>query len=421
MKLLNHTLLYLSASLLLIIGVWAVVFYFSMMDEVYDSIDDGLDNYKILIIQKARNDSSTLIKSQFDESNYSITEIPKQTAWAMSERYADTLMYMENEKDFEPVRMLTTVFSMENGQFYQLKIISSMVEEDDLIEDLFYALIWLYAAIIVTIIFTNTFLLKKVWKPFYLLLSQLKNFNLSSTPLFEPPKTKVEEFKNLNETIVTLLNKNIEVFNSQKQFIENASHELQTPLAISINKIELMLESNSLTEEQAETIADVINHLERLTRLNKSLLLLSKIENKQFKEDELVNFNELIKQQLKDFSEIVEFKNIKITCNEHGIFKHYGNNDLSMILMTNLLKNAIIHNVNGGEIDIDITSDTLSISNTGRAEALNHEKIFSRFYKSTEKKNSTGLGLAIVKTISDWYKLNIRYSFNGKHTMTLQK
>ncbi len=420
MKLVNHTLLYVSGALFLIIGVWAVIFYYSMLDEVYDSIDDGLDNYKMLIIQKAGSDSTILKKNTFEESNYSIMPISREQALHAVERYSDTLMYMQNEEDFEPVRILSTVFSIKDA-YYKLDVISSMVEEDDLIEDLTYYLVFLYLALLVSIYLLIFFILRRTWKPFYTLMHRLRHFNLKQPKPLEVPETKVSEFKELNKTILELLKNNIEVYNSQKQFIENASHELQTPLAISINKIELLLEENDPGEEKARVLGDVIRTLERLTRLNKSLLLLTKIENRQFATEEETDFNELIRQQLADFSELLEFKQISVQLHETGHFKQGFHKDLAFMLVSNLLKNAITYNIPGGEIRIAIDGNGICVKNTGVTQALDRERIFNRFYRSTTHQNSTGLGLSIVKAITDLYHLQVSYTFDGMHEFVLRK
>lgn len=420
MKLVNHTLLYLSGALFLIIGVWAVIFYYSMLDEVYDSIDDGLDNYKMLIIQKAGNDSTILKKNTFEESNYSIMLISRERALQSVERYSDTLMYMQNEEDFEPVRILSTVFNIGN-RYYKLDVISSMVEEDDLIEDLTYYLVFLYLALLVSIYLLIFFILRRTWKPFYTLMLRLRHFNLKQPKPLEVPETNVSEFKELNKAILDLLKNNIEVYNSQKQFIENASHELQTPLAISINKIELLLEESDLGEEKAQALSDVIRNLERLTRLNKSLLLLTKIENRQFTNEEEVDFNELMTQQLSDFSELLEFKQISVQLHEDGHFRKGFNKDLAFVLVSNLLKNAISYNVPQGEIHVEINAGSIRIKNTGASQALDSGRIFNRFYRSDTHKNATGLGLSIVSAIADLYQLNVSYSFDGMHQFMLRK
>lgn len=420
MRLLNYTLFYISAALLLIIGTWAVIFYFSMLDEIYDSIDDGLDNYKMLVIQKAQADSSVLRKPVFDESNYQVREITPAEGAAHREVYADTLMYMQNEQKMEPVRLLITAFS-QNGKFYELKIISSMVEEDDLIEDLLYYILILYVIIIASVMVINNFVLRRVWQPFYELLSRLRRFSLKKGETFRPPATRVVEFTALNDTIVQLLHKNVELYESQKQFIENAAHELQTPLAISINKLELMAEEQELNEEQARSLSEVIASLERLTRLNSSLLLLSKIENRQFPKEAQVELNGILKKQLSEFAELIAFKEITVSLHETGAFTQLMNADIAMVLVTNLLKNAIAHNRPGGTLHVEIGPQAFAITNSGQTEMLDKEKIFTRFYKTAGKTGSTGLGLAIVKTICDTYSLNIAYLFDGRHSFRLSR
>jgi signal transduction histidine kinase len=418
MKLLNHTLKYLSIALFVIISVWAAIFYINMLDEVYDSLDDGLDNYKILIIKRAGEDSSIVTKNNFAESNYEIREIPANAALTLRDSHRDTLMYTLNEQDFEPFRMLTSAFALQ-GRYYELKVISSMVEEDDLIEDLLYSLIWLYVALIVSIVVVNNFLLRKTWKPFYALLEQLKQFKLGKSHVIQPADTPVREFNELNEAVGLLISRSLEAYNGQKQFIENASHELQTPLAISINKLELLSEKEGLEETHLIAIGQVIQTLERLTRLNKSLLLLSKIENKQFQQNEEVDINAVFTSLIHEFTDFADYKNVRITLEENGSLKAGMNKNLAEIFITNFIKNAIVHNRLNGLVRITINPSSFSIYNTGTDTALDQEKVFQRFQKNSDEKNTTGLGLAIVKAIGDLYKLSIGYHFENGHHMTV--
>lgn len=416
MKLLNHTTKYLSLALLVIIGVWAVVFYFNMLDEVYDSLDDGLDNYKLLIINKAQKDSTVLYKTEFEESNYSIRELPKSAALQVHDMYKDTLMYMINEEDFEPVRILTTAFER-NGKYYQLKVISSMVEEDDLISDLLSAIIFLYLAMLVSILIFNNILLKQIWKPFYHLIDELKVFRLGKDKLIHTKRSSVEEFQLLNETVESLIRRTLDTYNSQREFIENASHELQTPLAISINRLELLAEKNSLSEPDMNAVSSVIQTLERLTRLNKSLLLLSKIENRQFPDDATVTLNEVVKITAAEFEDFAAFKNVTLSVVEKGVLQKKMHADLAQILVANLIKNAIVHNIAGGSVEIQITSTDLTVTNTGKESELDAEKVFDRFHKETKEGHATGLGLAIVKAIVSLYGMKILYSYRKAHVM----
>ena len=420
MKLINHTLSYLAVVLFLVIGIWAVIFYFKMLTEIYDSIDDGLENAKLLILENVVRDSTTLHKTAFGESNYAIRELMVSEAGEIRDTYFDSTLYMRNEDENEPVRILRTAFHAPNKRFYELVIFSSMVEEDDLIEDLLYAIIVLYLVLLVSVLLINNVLLKKVWKPFYTLLAELKTFRLGSHTAFTAPITEVSEFKELNNTVEALLSRNIETFNSQKQFIENASHELQTPLAISINKLELLLEKNSFDVNQVAYIASIITMLERLTRLNKSLLLLSKIENKQFSETSNINLNTLVKTMLESFRDLSDFKSVIVEVTEHDTNYVKMNADLAEILISNLLKNAIIHNVEGGKVLIVIGRSDLLIKNTRTGGALDNARIFNRFYKNSDKKDTTGLGLSIVKSITDLYGISISYSSEDGHVFKIK-
>ena len=161
MKLINHTLTYLSVAFFFVIGVWAIIFYFNMLDEIYDSIDDGLENSKILIIQNVQSDTSLIRRTSFKESNYEIQEVSAERALRVRDVYMDSTLYMVNEKDYEPVRILKSVFRLQNGKYYELHIFSSIVEEDDLIEDLLYSLIWLYIILLASVLLINNVLLKK--------------------------------------------------------------------------------------------------------------------------------------------------------------------------------------------------------------------------------------------------------------------
>ena len=418
MKLLNYTSVYFSIALLVIISIWAAVFYYTMLIEIYDSIDDGLDNQKGLVIQKAATDSSILHKNNFDESDYAINEIPAGMAVNLHDTYIDTMMFMQNEKSDEPVRLLKTVF-LQNGKYYELQVATSMVEEDDLVKQLFISILWLYFGLVLSIVVFNNFLLKKIWQPFYQLLKHLKKFRLDKPEPVEPIKTKVDEFSMLNETVQKFVQRNVNTYTSQKHFIENASHELQTPLAISINKLETLAEDNQLKPDQLKLVASALDHLERLTRLNKSLLLLSKIENKQFAEASSVNINELAQKISADFSDQLLFSDLKLTIIEKNSCIKKMNIDLATILLINLIKNAIVHNKPGGFVTIIINSDSLIVENSGVEKPLDESKIFGRFHSEDSSQTSMGLGLAIVKAISDLYNFRTSYHYEQKHIITI--
>lgn len=416
MKLLNKSLRYLLISLFFIIGIWSVIFYFRLLNEIKGSVDEGLENYKRQIVYLAQKDTNILRQHSFEEGFYAIKEIDSNYAFSFRDIYVDTLMYMQDNDDenmeLEPVRQLTTAFER-NGKYYKLTIINSMVEEDDLVQDLIWEAVGLYLVLILSIAFINNFVLQKLWEPFYLLLEKLKNFQLGKSEIPVIP-TNVKEFEDLQIALKSLLINSNQTLEKQKEFIGNASHELQTPLAIAIHKLELILEKNKLDNEQAEQIAEILNIIERLTKLNKSLLLLTKIENNQFINNEDLILNDTFKQCLDEYEELLEYKNIQVELLENSELKLNIDPALAQIITSNLIKNAIVHNVGNGILKIEFKDQQLIVSNSGKKVALDGTKIFDRFQKSNQEQGGSGLGLAILKAICNIYGYQVSYNFKNE-------
>lgn len=420
MKLLNQSLLYLSVPILVLISIWAVIFYFNMFNEIYDSIDDGLDNYKLLIIQKSRRDSSVFSKQTFDEGNYATRKISRARALNQRDIYQDTQMYMFTTEAMEPVRMLTTAFQY-HDEYYELRVISSMIEEDDQITNLSRAAIWLYVSLLLSIVLINNVVLQKLWKPFYELLEKLKRFRVDQDSPIPSLETQTQEFKELKNATDALIDHALEAYRNQKNFIENAAHELQTPLAIITNKLELLIENNSLNEEDSDIIAQVMNTTSRLVKLNESLLLLSKIENKQFFDNRPLSLNQLVREITTELDDFSAFRGITLTIEEKEEVSLNIDTHLAYILVGNLIKNAVFHNTEGGTVRVILEQQTLTVANTSTGNVLEEGRIFKRFHKTANKRNSTGLGLAIVKAICNLYTFTITYRYTAdQHFFTVK-
>ena len=418
MKLLTRSIIYLSISILAIIGIWSVFFYINMEKEIKSSIDEGLRNYKRLIIQNAHKDPSILHKTYFDESFFTIQKIDKKTGLTFVNQYLDTILYMQDFYDptpeLEEVRMLITAFEFDE-EYYMLKVANAMVDKEDMVAAFFKNTIWLYLSLIIAILIINNIVLKRLWKPFYDLLFQIKEYRLDSTQKLPKVQTRTKEFTDLNNTINTLLVDSKVVYEQQKQFIGNASHELQTPLAISINKMELLLEDKNLSQEQATTITEIYDISQRMVRLNKSLLLLSKIENKQFLKNQEVSLLEVTQNSIEELEDFAAFKKIEILIKKSSTTLLSIDPTLAYILISNLIRNAIFHNIENGVVHITVDKNSFKICNTGVEHALDKDKIFTQFYKSHKNSKGTGLGLAIVKAITDLYGYLISYEFTDKH------
>lgn len=419
MKLIHYTFRNLSIPLLIILTAWACCFYFVIMHEIDDETNDSLENYKEIIIKTVLADS-TLLHDHVDiMTKYYIREVPESEADLDKDEFFDSTTYIEIEMEDEPVRVLRTWFMTADRKYYELTIETSTLEKEDMAEAIFVSIIILYVSLLCCILLVSHFVFKSSFRPLYTLVKWLKEYRPGKQQAPLVNQTKVEEFKILNQAIQTATNRSTEMYNQQKQFVENASHELQTPLAICMNKLELLSENPDCTEEQLSEIAGINHTLRGIIKMNKSLLLLSRIDNKQFPDTSEIDFNKLIDKYLPDFEDMYEYKNIHVTYTETGTLIYTMNESLASTLLSNLLKNAFIHNIESGSIAISVTGRTLTISNSSESTGLNEATLFNRFKKQTHKKESTGLGLAIVKSIISIYGIDIKYEYNGLHKFIL--
>ena len=413
MKLLHYTYRKLSLLLLLLMAAWGVLFYYAIIDEVMDETDDTLENYSEILINNALMDPSVLETEGTLMSFYKFRPISEEEAEDYDEKYYDSTVYIESEDEDEPVRVLKTVFRMPDGQYYELELMISILERDDMVEAILWYLGALFLLFLICTSIGTRLILQSVFRPLQRLLDWLQQIQPGKElPVLDNP-TKIREFQQLGEAAVDMGNRSYKAYEEQKQFIENASHELQTPLAIVRVKVELPAENESMTEQQ----------LGRAVRLNKSLLLLSRIENGQYTETEDVSVDEVLDELLPDLMDIYEGKKIhlvRIKGEEPFVIR--CNLSLTQILVSNLVKNSLVHNHAGGELYIETTSSSLIIKNSGE-HPLDGEKLFRRFYRSIDgKKDSTGLGLAIARSIAISASLSLTYKWQeGMHLFLLVK
>ena len=404
MKLLSYTYRKLALLLFLLMAVWGVLFYYAIIDEVVDETDDTLENYGEILMESALHDPSILETEGSLMSFYKFTPISEEEGRHYRQVFYDATVYIELEDEDEPVRVMCTAFRMPDGQYYELKLMISILERDDMVE----AMLWYLGALFLLFLICTSIgiqlVLKGVFRPLHRLLDWLHCIQPGKEvpPLDNP--TKIREFRQLSDAALDMGNRSYKAYEEQKQFIENASHELQTPLAIVRGKVELLAESEGMTEQQMEQLDEIYATLGRAVKLNKSLLLLSRIENGQYTEMEDVSVDEILDER--------EEQPFIIRCNH----------SLAQILVSNLVKNSLLHNREGGELQVLTTPTSLVIKNTGDVP-LDGEKLFRRFYHGMDgKKDSTGLGLAIARSIALSSLLKLTYEWqNGMHAFRLVK
>jgi two-component system sensor histidine kinase ArlS len=328
--------------------------------------------------------------------------------------YYDTLVF-ENE----PYRELNAPILIEN-QPYTFAAKINLVETEDLILNIAVLFFILFSLVLMGLYFITQRLSANLWQPFYDTLKQIENFEIDKLKQPNFPETNIEEFNRLNKSIEKLMLKNTSIYLTQREFIENAAHELQTPLAVFQAKIDTLIQREDVTEEQAQILGDLNNNVGRLNRLNKNLLLLSKLDNDNFGVKNEVVLNDIFNTNLDFFEEQAEAKNITISINENAKIKINSKPILIEILLNNLFLNAIRHNVVNGQIRIEITAQSLLFSNTGQDKPLNSEKLFNRFSKLNPSEKGTGLGLAIIKKIADLNGWKMDYTYqNELHVFTV--
>ncbi len=275
-------------------------------------------------------------------------------------------------------------------------------------------MIILLILIIAGFLIINRVTSKKIWKPFYNTVNKLNGYDLEKNEMPEFEKTSIDEFRDLDKSISALIKRNLSVFQSQKEFTENAAHEMQTPLAILQGKLELLMQTHPLNSEQAGLISGLADANQRMNRLNRSLLLLAKIENNQFIEKEKISLDGTIEKMVDQFAILAEQKNISIHNDTLPGITVEANRSLFEILISNLLSNAIRHSPDHGSVIIGTNDNTeLIISNTSKGGALDNSRIFQRFHKDSPDNNSTGLGLAIAVKICSLYQFDLSYTFTG--------
>ncbi|MEO6301820.1 MAG: HAMP domain-containing sensor histidine kinase [Bacteroidia bacterium] len=415
MRLINKTILYyllISLPLLIIAGFLS---YYLIRYEVLESTDEMLWKEKI--------NSEKMLRSQQ----------PIQKLYLSGDKLSFIVPIPDHEKKYtyydsvipdkgEEInyRLLKSYITI-NDQTFLIKLAKPTMETNELLESLSSMFAIIFSFLLIAFFVVNWLLSKTLWKPFYKTLGKLERFNIKdhSSSHFETSSTK--EFEQLNITLNQMTEKIYSDFLQQKEFTENASHEMQTPLAIIKANLSLLMQSSNLQAGDMDHLQTIDNTVKKLSSLNKALLLLAKIENQQFKEHASVSIDNIVKKILSHFEDLIIAKHIVIENTVTEDFKVNINPALADILVTNLVQNAIRHNTIGGKIIITLKNNTFIIANTGEPLNIAAKDLFTRFKKNDASKESLGLGLSIVKSITALYNYTISYNYHHSlHVFTLK-
>lgn len=407
MKLINRTFRQTTIWLLPLLIIGSFFVFFMIKYIVYEETDEHL-SYEMERIVKYHQLNSDL--PEF----HKVADI-QEGIFHEKPFFKDTMMLEPGDNEMVPHRELH--FSIQHkGEHFALVLRHLLPGNDDIFQGSIIIIMGLMLLIFFILLLTINMVSKSIWKPFYQTLNILTGFRINA-PFPALPQSQIDEFDTLNKTVSNLLKKVNADYSRTREFNENASHELQTHLAmIRANTEKLMNHSNEESENN-QVIANIHEASVQLSQVQKSLLLLSKIGNQEFNKHKIIDLSLQLNHTLDLFSEAIALRGISLTNN---IEKCELTMDpgLAEILTNNLIKNAIKHNIDNGFIRLELNSKHLLIENSGLPYEGEPNNLLERF--AIGEKGNMGIGLAIVKQICELFNYSITYQINNKTTHVIQ-
>ncbi len=394
----------------------SVAFYFTLKFVLFNQIDDDLriEQREITAYVRQFNRLPENIKVKDQLITYVPTSTPV-TKWQIKTVLQKDLVDNDEGK-FRELKFDISV----TGQWYQVSVSKSLEDLDNLIRLIAAVTMATLLTILIASFVINRIILRRLWQPFNQSLEAVRRFRISDNETLDISNTEIDEFRLMNETLKELTQKAKFEYLSLKTFSENASHEIQTPIAIIQSKLDLLIQDEQLIEAQSKTVQAVYDAVLRLSRLSSSLLLLAKIENNQYADVELIDLKQKVKEKMNDFNELWQSQKLEVHDQLEESFITM-NPYLVEILLNNLLSNATKYNFPGGTIFLSVKKRELTVKNSSQEDMLEEDKIFQRFYKSSRIMGGHGLGLSIVKQVCDASGLSVEYDFaGGYHKFTIR-
>ena len=416
MRLLTKTSLNLLSISLFIYLFGVIAFYYSLRVQVDSNVNKEIEKRKFSILRQMEEAHDSVSQPPGRNEIMLVTPVEKGGS---PDRYADTLIFNREEQRYQLYRQL--IFSENiNNQAYEIRIFKSLEETDSLIVSIIMTMTILVILLIVTLLVVNRYSSRLVWSVFYDTVEKVNRYDLNLHEDFTLKDSDVKEFSDLNRVLITMTERIKNDYLNLKEYTENASHEIQTPLAIISSKLELLLQSGEMNEKQYKALADAYEASIRLSKYNSTLILLAKIENKQFPESKNVSPQAIINMLLENLEDLIRSKKIELVIKMEPDVTLQMNPYLAEMLIVNLVKNAVRHNVQGGKLVVEVEKSFLRISNTGPDHPVDESLLFKRFYKSSSSPDSLGLGLAIVQKICALYGFEVKYNFEQHmHCLTV--
>lgn len=397
----------------------AALLYLTIKKVIYKQVDDSLRTEKAIIAdQLKQTDTIPDFEATFGHQievkllNYHVVN---------SQSIKDTDIYDTASDSFIPFRYIYAKGNTLEKKGYIITIYQAITEKNELLRDISLYLFFLFFSLLLISILINYLIARNLWKPFYDSVRIAGKFDIQSDSPLDLPETDILEFNQLNEVFDTMTRKMRDDYLNLKEFGENASHEIQTPLAIIRSKTDLLMQQKNLNKESINLLKSINEATTRLYKLNQGLLLISKIENQVFHEKKKISLRQIVETGLNNYNEIMQLKNIKVEVDVINEAYVVMNEVLAEVMISNLLSNAVRFNIDGGFIKCSIDNRYFTLTNSGSPMKTNPDDLFRRFHKNSENPQSVGLGLSIVKKITDSYGMVITYKCNDSiHELKLR-
>ena len=404
MKLLTKTSLnFISASVIFFL-LGSVAMYFSVRNIIAEDLQNRLLQQQKDFFYTADQNNLTDLSSKL----VFIQITDKEIGYSFS----DTVLIVNDS--YILYRKLQFSY-LKDEQYYQVSILKNQSQSDSLIKKIVIMNVGFAMLFFLIMFFVNRHSIKSALSVFYSTIRKLEDFELSKLQTLTLETAEVQEIKKLNEVFEKMATQIYNDFEAQKEYTENVSHELQTPLAIISSKADELMQADNLSKEQMEQLELLLETTNRLSKINQALIFLTKIDNRFYTQGSSFYLNDLIKEKLQIFETAIQEKNLKLELDLLDITQIYMNPYLAETLIINLIKNAIIHNSNGGFLRIHLSNNILSISNSGSPLSFPEKDIFKRFTRSENSKKNLGIGLSIVQRICELYTFKIAYTYTNVH------
>lgn len=387
------------------------LFYYTIRSIIYKQIDESLITEK------------TIIQDQLEETD----TIPDFTA---TSGHLIKVRLLNSPTIYSQIINDTDLFDVKSGSYlsfrhigfsnntpgktgYTINIYQLLDENKKLLNSITTIMFFLFLSLLLVSLIVNYLISKKLWSPFFDAVNEVAKFNVLSDISPELQDTNINEFKQLNMVIEQMTMKMRADYLRLKEYNENSSHEIQTPLAIIRSKLDILMQKKFLSRGSIDLIKSINEATTRLFKLNQGLLMISRIENLQFPETKEISLKKIIQIGLDNYEEIMQLKNIKVETELSDSALVRMNETLADVMISNLLSNAVRYNTDHGYIKCRLDNKCLTITNSGMPLEIDPGQVFNRFRKGTDHPQSVGLGLSIVKKITDHYKMQISYKCSG--------